>query len=205
MPQACDRRARCRGAYLQRSVIPARDKAAIGGAIEPASRSPVLQTQPAATTYIAVGRCDGGMRELTMKVPKCSAGLVVLRRIAEPWHCLVLRAYRNWDLPKGLPEPEEGPLPAALREASEETGLSSLELRWGEDYRETEPYGRGKVARFYLALSPSGEVSLPISAEIGRPEHHEFRWVTFAEARQLLPSRYAPILDWAERTVSTDC
>ncbi|MFS8974565.1 NUDIX domain-containing protein [Cupriavidus necator] len=138
-----------------------------------------------------------------MKALKRSAGLVVLRRFGDQWHCLVLRAYRNWDLPKGLPEPEEGPLPAAVRETREETGLSMLELRWGEDYRETEPYANGKIARFYLALSPSGDVSLPISAELGRPEHHEFRWVTFAEARKLLPSRFVPILEWAQSTVGT--
>lgn len=83
-----------------------------------------------------------------------------------------------------------------------ETGLSVLELRWGEGYLETEPYGHGKIARFYLAFSPSGDVSLPISAELGRPEHHEYRWVTFAEARQLLPSRFEPILEWAWGTVS---
>lgn len=136
-----------------------------------------------------------------MKALKRSAGLVVLRRFADHWHCLVLRAFRNWDLPKGLPELEEGPLQAALRETKEETGLSALELRWGEDYRETEPYGHVKIARFYLALSPSGDVSLPISAELGRPEHHEFRWVTFAEARQLLPARFEPILEWAQSTV----
>ena len=82
-----------------------------------------------------------------------------------------------------------------------ELPLSGLELHWGEDYRETEPYGRAKIARFYLALSPSGEVSLPISAELGRPEHHEFRWVTFAEARKLLPTRFESILEWAEGAV----
>ncbi|RWA56379.1 hypothetical protein AU476_03285 [Cupriavidus sp. UYMSc13B] len=133
-----------------------------------------------------------------MRPIKLSAGLVVLRPIAGQWHCLILRAYRNWDMPKGMPEPNEESLPAAMREAREETGLSTLELRWGENYRETEPYANGKIARFYLAVSSSGDVSLPISAELGRPEHHEFRWVTFAEAQQLLPSRFEPILEWAQ-------
>ncbi|MBF6986593.1 MULTISPECIES: NUDIX domain-containing protein [unclassified Cupriavidus] len=133
-----------------------------------------------------------------MRLIKHSAGLVVLRPTVGQWLCLVLRAYRNWDMPKGIPEPNEEPLSAAMREAREETGLSTLELRWGKDYRETEPYTNGKIARFYLAASPSGEVRLPISAELGRPEHHEFRWVTFAEAQQLLPSRFEPILEWAQ-------
>ncbi len=101
-------------------------------------------------------------------------------------------------MPKGMPEPNEESLPAAMRETREETGLSTLELRWGGSYRETEPYANGKIARFYLAVSSSGDVSLPISAELGRPEHHEFRWVTFAEAQQLLPSRFEPILEWAQ-------
>lgn len=110
-----------------------------------------------------------------MTVPKRSAGLVVVRQSGGQWRCLVLRAYRNWDLPKGTPDPGEQPLETALRETAEETGLSALTLPWGDDFRETEPYSRGKIARFYIALSAEGEVSLPVSAELGRPEHHEFR------------------------------
>ncbi|MCG5261845.1 NUDIX domain-containing protein [Cupriavidus gilardii] len=136
-----------------------------------------------------------------MTVARRSAGLVVVRQFGGQWRCLVLRAYRNWDLPKGMPEPAEEPLQAALRETAEETGLSALTLPWGDDYRETEPYSRGKIARFYIALSAEGEVSLPVSAELGRPEHHEFRWVPFAAALELLPPRFGPILRWAQSVV----
>jgi hypothetical protein len=38
---------------------------------------------------------------------------------------------------------------------------------------------------------------LPVSPELGRPEHHEYRWVTYEEARSLLPLRLLPILEWA--------
>ena len=130
--------------------------------------------------------------------PQRSAGIVVMRCFSEGWRCLVLRAYRNWDFPKGRVEPGEAPLQAALRETREETGLAGLELRWGDDFCETPPYAGGKVARFYLALSPSGEVSLPVSPELGRPEHHEFRWVDFAEAGRLLPPRLCAVLEWAQ-------
>lgn len=136
-----------------------------------------------------------------MTVARRSAGLVVVRPIGGQWRCLVLRAYRNWDLPKGMPEPDEEPLQTALRETAEETGLSVLTLPWGDDYRETEPYAKGKVARLYIALFGEGEVSLPVSAELGRPEHHEFRWVSFAAARELLPPRFGPILHWAQTVV----
>ncbi len=43
--------------------------------------------------------------------------------------------------------------------------------------------------------SPDGAaVSLPINPELGRPEHHEFRWVAYAEAQRLLPERLQPVL-----------
>lgn len=130
-----------------------------------------------------------------------SAGLVVLRRERGEWRCLVLRAYRNWDFPKGMPEPGEDLLHTALRETTEETGLTELKLAWGEDFRETAPYGRGKIARFYLASSEHGDVHLPISPELGRPEHHAFLWATLDEARGLMAARFWPILAWASDIV----
>jgi len=128
---------------------------------------------------------------------KRSAGVVVVRSTDGGWRYLVLRAFRNWDFPKGVVEPDESPLEAALREAREETSLGSLELRWGEAFRETEPYASGKVARYYVALSTRADARLPVSPELGRPEHHEYRWASHAEARRLLPPRLLPILDWA--------
>jgi len=37
---------------------------------------------------------------------------------------------------------------------------------------------------------------LPINPQLGKPEHHEWRWVTLAEARTLVPDRLLPLLDW---------
>jgi bis(5'-nucleosidyl)-tetraphosphatase len=53
------------------------------------------------------------------------------------------------------------------------------------------------VARYYLGESPAGPVSLPVSPELGRPEHHEYRWVNLREARALAPARLLPVLAWA--------
>jgi 8-oxo-dGTP pyrophosphatase MutT (NUDIX family) len=128
---------------------------------------------------------------------RLSAGVVVARRGASGWVLLVLRAYRNWDFPKGMVEPGEAPLDAAIRETAEETSITDLDFRWGTGFCETAPYGAGKVARYYLAQSRQTDVTLPVSPELGRPEHDEWRWVSPDEAARLLPPRLQPILAWA--------
>jgi bis(5'-nucleosidyl)-tetraphosphatase len=131
-----------------------------------------------------------------------SAGVVVVRALDGVPHYLLLRVYRYWDFPKGEVEPGEEPLAAAVREVAEETGLADLSLPWGVDYIETPPYGpQGKVARYYLARSEHSEVSLPVNPELGHPEHHEFRWLEYAEARARLNERLRVVLDWARQRV----
>lgn len=126
--------------------------------------------------------------------------MVVRREGGEPRY-LLLRVYTYWDFPKGEIGAGEEPLAAAVREVEEETTLGDLRFPWGEVYRETPPYSGGKVARYYLAESPAGEVRLPVSPELGRAEHHEFRWCSYAEARQRLGERVQAILDWADAVV----
>jgi 8-oxo-dGTP pyrophosphatase MutT (NUDIX family) len=133
---------------------------------------------------------------------RVSAGAVVVRRQAAGWQCLLLRAFAYWDFPKGAVEPGEAPLAAARREVEEETGLDGLAFRWGEAFCETEPYARGKVARYYLAEALAGDVRLPMNPALGRPEHHEFRWVSFADARRLATPRVERIAAWAEALVA---
>jgi bis(5'-nucleosidyl)-tetraphosphatase len=130
--------------------------------------------------------------------------VVVVRRAADGWRYLMLRVYRTWDFPKGGVELGETPLQAAVREVAEETMLDDLSFFWGERWCETAPYSGGKVARYYVAESPGQPVSLPVSAALGRPEHHEFRWLRYAEARRLLPERLLPVLDWARSLVEPD-
>jgi 8-oxo-dGTP pyrophosphatase MutT (NUDIX family) len=126
-----------------------------------------------------------------------SAGVVVVRRAADGWRFLILRAYRNWDFPKGLIEPGENPLAAAIRETREEAGIEDLAFAWGHAFCDTAPYARAKIARYYLAETRRERIALPINPELGRPEHHEFRWVGSDAARRLLPPRLQPILAWA--------
>lgn len=130
-----------------------------------------------------------------------SAGVVPARRTPQGWRVLVLRCFKNWDFPKGRVEAGEEPIDAATRETTEETGLTELDFPFGENYRETLPYAGGKIARYYIAETTDENVSLPISHELGRPEHHEWRWVTLDEAEDLLPPRLALVLNWARETL----
>ena len=137
-----------------------------------------------------------------MKGPIKAAGAVVFRRTSRGPRYLLLRAFKNWDFPKGLVDTGENQLDCAKREVAEETGLTDLDYPFGEAFRETLPYAANKVARYYLAETEQVEIVLPISPELGRPEHHEYRWASFDEAQELLPPRLAAVLEWAQRTVS---
>ncbi len=131
-----------------------------------------------------------------------AAGAVVFRRTPGGVRLLVLRAYNNWDFPKGLVEPGEDQLSAAKREVKEETGLGAVDYPFGDEYRETVPYAANKIARYYLAETEEHAIELPVSTALGRPEHHEFRWVSLDEAEDLLPPRLTGILDWVKKTLA---
>ena len=132
---------------------------------------------------------------------KLSCGAVVVRRTESGWMTLMLRAYRNWDFPKGLCEAGETPMEAAVREVGEETSIAGLEFEWGDRHLETGPYNRGKVARYYLASTTQEAVEMGVSPELGRPEHHEFRWVSFDEAFDLSAPRVREVVKWARQVI----
>ena len=135
-----------------------------------------------------------------------TCGIVPVRYTPEGWKLLVLRAYQHWDFPKGMMEAGEQPLDTAKRETEEETGLneSELDFVWGEDFKETAPYSGNKVARYYIAETREEEITLPVSEELGRPEHDEWRWVTCEEAEDLLRPRLAIVLEWVRTTIDED-
>jgi bis(5'-nucleosidyl)-tetraphosphatase len=134
---------------------------------------------------------------MTAKKEKRAAGIVVIRDSTVGRRYLLLRAYRNWDLPKGRLESGESTFEAALRETREETGLSELEFPWGHEHIETEPYAGGKVVRFYVARTPTETVSLPVNPLLGRAEHHEYRWLPLETALQYTVPRLQRVLRWA--------
>ncbi|RJQ49539.1 MAG: NUDIX domain-containing protein [Desulfobacteraceae bacterium] len=129
-----------------------------------------------------------------------SAGVIVVRRSGDRWLFLLLRAYRNWDFPKGIVEEGEDPLVSARREVLEETGITDLRFRWGAVFKETVPYRSSgqKIARYYIAETRQASVVFSINPEIGKPEHHEYRWVSPDGIQALVPGRILPVIEWAQ-------
>jgi len=130
-----------------------------------------------------------------------AAGVVVARHTGDEWLVLMLRVYNYWDCPKGVVEEGEAPLACARREVREETGIGDLEFRWGEEFIETAPYSKNKVARYYLAATATADVRLPVNPALGAPEHHEFRWLTFDDALALAVPRVQAVLRHARQRI----
>ena len=88
--------------------------------------------------------------------------------------------YDDWTLPKGKLDPGESFREAALREVEEETGLRCRLGPELEAVRYDDARGRPKIVRYWLmevehdpGFAPNDEVD-------------ELRWVTPAEAQELL-------------------
>ena len=91
-----------------------------------------------------------------------SAGGVVVRRMDAAWHVLLIKdPYGNWGLPKGHIEGEERPLEAAVREVTEETGLTpdavGPELDTIEWVFRRKGQSIQKYCTFYLMRSGQGD------------------------------------------------
>ena len=115
-----------------------------------------------------------------------SAGGVVYRVVdGAPLYLLIRDSYRNWGFPKGHVEEGERPDNAALREVSEETGLSHLAMRGLIETIDWHFRFRGKlihkVCHFYLMETAESSTS---------PQRTEgitaCRWVPFDQAEELV-------------------
>jgi len=130
--------------------------------------------------------------------------VVVVSLVERKLKFLLLRAYRNWDFPKGMVEPGEQPIDAAVREVKEETTLDDISFDWGLVFMDTGPYNKGKISRYYIARSKERVITLPVSPELGRPEHQEARWVSMERALEMVSPRLEPVVDWAYHVINHD-
>jgi bis(5'-nucleosidyl)-tetraphosphatase len=133
---------------------------------------------------------------------RLSAGVVIVNVVNHKVRFLLLRAYRNWDFPKGIVESGEEPIDAAVREVREETTLDDISFDWGLVFMDTGPYNKGKISRYYIARTKETRISLPVNPELGMPEHHESRWVDYQKALTMVTPRLLPVVRWAYRIVN---
>ena len=151
-------------------------------------------------------------------MPARSAGILLYRR--DPDGIRLLLAHHGgpfwrskdegaWMIPKGLIEPGEAPLAAALREFEEELGAKP-----GGEPRplcEVRQAGGKWVEAFALegdfdpAALKSNAFTIEYPPKSGSfrafPEVDEARWFTFPEARAKILKSQAPILDALEKLV----
>lgn len=138
-----------------------------------------------------------------------SCGTVIVRRVGDTYLFLLLRSWNFWDFPKGRNESGESYFETALRETEEETSLSPSELdfKWGKESYTTEPFNgfQGKkVGKYFIAETEREDIILPVSEELGKPEHSEYRWVTYKEGQKLTNHRIGAVLKWASERLKAN-
>jgi bis(5'-nucleosidyl)-tetraphosphatase len=114
-------------------------------------------------------------------VDERSAGLLLFRNESgEKLFLLLHYPSGHWDFIKGKIEKNESPKEAALREASEETGITDIEFIDGYEERiqyvfQHERRTIRKEVVFFLAKTRSSDVVIS-------NEHLDFVWLKFDEA-----------------------
>jgi len=134
---------------------------------------------------------------------KKSAGVLLLREDRGDIVFLALAGRNSWDLPKGGIRDGETPFIAAKRELEEETGIA--DVTWGIAGVEIPPCivrytlksNAEKEVHFFLATTTKSKVTVS-------SEHQSYRWVLLHEAREFLPERFHPVLDWMGEIIHGD-
>jgi 8-oxo-dGTP pyrophosphatase MutT (NUDIX family) len=133
---------------------------------------------------MAGGGGEGGGRARARR--ETSAGGIVYRLDGgHPLVLLIRDSYKNWGFPKGHVESGEEPAAAALREVSEETGLSDLAVRGSIEVIDWYFRFRGqlihKFCEFFLMETGESKTS---------PQRAEgitaCQWVEFDEAESMV-------------------
>ena len=127
-----------------------------------------------------------------------------MRRMAGRWWFAAVRPQGKpegiWALPKGLVEPGERVLETALRETTEETGVTSRALGKLGDVRYVYTWHGEKVFKivsFFLFQAARGRIGdLPTGMEL---EIAESRWLPLEDAPRLLA--YKGEKDMARRAI----
>ena len=133
-----------------------------------------------------------------------SYGVIPLQKQEGQWKVFLIHQYGSrgdlfWTFPKGHKEEGETPADAALRELSEETGLSTSQLYQEKLYEHSYTYTYEAAQIHKTASYFAGEVAEG-QWKVQEDEVKEAEWFSFEEARKLLTFDAArDILDAVER------
>ena len=127
-----------------------------------------------------------------------SAGVIVRDERGEEPVYLCVRAYSNWDFPKGHVEGDETLLQAAMRELEEETSLNFRDVQITGAMAPPVLYKNKKKTAHYFLADRVGDKDpfLPVNPELGHPENDEWRWMTIDSMVSVFPSRLQNVLSW---------
>jgi 8-oxo-dGTP pyrophosphatase MutT (NUDIX family) len=101
-----------------------------------------------------------------------------------------------WTFIAGEQEPGESPADTIIREVKEETGL---EIAAGEVLGEREHPATHRHMIYLSARPATGSLEVTV----GDPDElSEVRWVTLAEAAELLPGMFGPVREHLDRAIS---
>ena len=144
--------------------------------------------------------------------PPRSAGILLFRQREDATEVLLVRPggpyWRNkdagaWMIPKGMVEPGEAPAEAALREFEEETGIRLTALPFP---LATVRQAGGKMVEAFAVegdvdcetvRSIEFEMEWPPKSGLKQrfPEVEEARWMSLAQARQMMLPSQLPLID----------
>lgn len=125
------------------------------------------------------------------KVIEAAGGIVQ----NEKKELLFIYRHGKWDLPKGKLEKGEKEQDCALREVTEETGVTNLHLKKkvGETYHVYDEFGKHflKISHWYYMSCPSKEILIPQTEE----DITELKWVKTLDIKEPMKNTYASIKD----------
>ena len=120
-----------------------------------------------------------------------SAGMIIYRKTERGVLFLLLyHGGRYWNFPKGKIEEDENLREAAIREITEETGLTKNDLAFQPRFRTHDRFTFTKSGRkvskrvtYFLARAKRAEI------RISTREHQGYGWFIYNEARRMLIHR----------------
>lgn len=132
-----------------------------------------------------------------------AAGIVIVRPTEQSFDVLCLRIYSHYDLPKGRIEDGESELQAAIRETSEEAGISEVKFVYGYDSITIKHSKRPKQVTFFLGTTKQEPV-LTKNPLTGEYEHHGIVWLPIDIAAQRVHVYLRPAIVWAKQKLIGD-